>query len=256
MKTINYTELENYAGEQIVSRFYQIRTQKLSEMDLHRDILSRKNPYLFRAKNISTAETFVKSALDAFLSSQEETIFGNLMEGLAIYICEQIFDGKKAKTGTMKSIDLEFIRDGIYYIVGIKSGIYWGNKDQIDRMKSNFKTAREVLKSEGITLPIVAVNGCIYGKDRNPLKTNIDPEQTYYKYCGQAFWELISGDNELYIKLIEPLGREAKKRDIAFQEMYSSKINHMTLEFSANFLTASPDYQINWEKLIKYVSEK
>jgi hypothetical protein len=206
---IDYTELENYASEQIVREFYKIRIDKLSKMDLRKNILSRKNPYLFRAKNINTAEAFVKSALDAFLSSQEETIFGNLMENLAIYICGQVYSGKKAETGVMKSIDLEFIRDEKYYIVGIKSGIYWGNRDQVDRMKSNFKAARKLLRDRGIEIPIVSVNGCMYGKDNNPLKSNGDPDLVYYKYCGQEFWELISGDDDLYVKIIERLEKSS-----------------------------------------------
>lgn len=256
MSSIDYTGLENFAAEHVVARFYEIRTKKLARMQLHRDILHRKNPYLFRAKNISTAETFVESVLNAFLSSQEETIFGNLMESLAIYICEQIYGGKKAEAGLMKSVDLEFIRDDNYYIVGIKSGIYWGNKDQVDRMKMNFKAAKQILRNQGIRIPIIAVNGCMYGKDRNPLKTNIDPDLSYYKYCGQEFWELVSGDSELYVRLIEPLGQEAKKRDINFQEVYTSKINEMTKDFSKDFLTPAPNYQIDWEKLVKYISEK
>lgn len=37
-------------------------------------------------------------------------------------------------------------------------------------MKDNFKLAKEVLREQGITNEIIAVNGCMYGKDANPLK--------------------------------------------------------------------------------------
>jgi hypothetical protein len=37
--------------------------------------LKRKNPYLFKAKNILTAQDLVKNLLDAYLQSQEETTF-------------------------------------------------------------------------------------------------------------------------------------------------------------------------------------
>jgi hypothetical protein len=250
---LDYQELEAYASKYVVAKFYRRRIEKLSALQLKRDILVRKNPYLFKAKNITTSEAFVRSALDAFLSSQEETLFGNLLENLAIYICGQVFGGKKSKTKEMPSIDLEFIRDGIYYIVGIKSGIYWGNSDQINRMKNNFKVAKRKLAAKGVTLPIIAVNGCIYGKDRNPFKQDIiDPEKSYYKYCGQSFWELISGEPELYVAIIHPLDVEAKKRGPEFKEVYDAKINEMTLEFSQEFLISG---QIDWERLIRYVSE-
>lgn len=254
MSDLNYLEIEKFISEHVLQIFYDNRINRLKKLKLQGDILSKKNPYLFRAKNIQTAEDFVKSALDAFLISQEETMFGNLMEDLAIYVCKIAFGGKKAEQGQMKSVDLEFERSDKYYIVGIKSGTVWGNKDQVDRMKMNFKAARELLKKNGVTKDIVAVNGCMYGRDANPRKQDKDdPEQSYYKYCGQEFWSLISGDDDLYVKLIVPLGIEAKKRDPLFQEIYVAVVNDMTLEFGKNFLFQG---QIDWEKLITFVSKK
>ena len=254
MTPLNYDQLEEFISENIVQEFYQRRLNKLRKLQLRRDILKKKNPYLFRAKNITTSETFIKSVLNAFLSSQEETMFGNLMEDLAIYICNQVFNGQKAKQGEMRSIDLEFTRDGVYYIVGIKSGTNWGNSDQIDRLKNSFKTAKDRLRSNNITSPIVAVNGCIYGRDDQPLKQDAsDPDKNYYKYCGQSFWELISGEPDLYIKIIEPLGKEAQKRDLELQDLYDRVVNKMTKEFSDNFLR---DGAIDWHSIIEFVSKK
>ena len=57
---------------------------------------SEKNPYLFKAKDINTAQDFVTFILDAHLSSQEETIFGGFLEELAIFICSQVYSGQKS----------------------------------------------------------------------------------------------------------------------------------------------------------------
>jgi hypothetical protein len=252
MKNQTYSEINDYIATSVMKPFYEIRLRKLDALNLNL-ILKRKNPYLFKAKNIETSGDFIKYILDSFLSSQEETIFGNLLEALAIFVCERVYAGHKAEEGVLKSIDLEFIKDGKYHIVGIKSGPNWGNKDQVDRMKSNFKTARTILKKKGIK-NIVAINGCIYGKDNNPFKENIDTEQSYYKVCGQEFWELISGDKELYKQIILPLDKEAKKRSEHFKEVYSSKSNEMIKEFSDNFLTKKG--LIDWEKIIDFVSKK
>ncbi len=250
---LDYSVLDAYISEKVVRKFYEKRIEKLLGYSLKRDILSRKNPYLFKAKNIGTSETFIRYALDAFLSSQEETMFGNLLEKLAIYICSMVYEGKKAEQGVMGSIDLEFIKDEIYYIVGIKSGIHWGNRDQIAKMKSNFKVAKQWLKQNGVTLPIVAVNGCMYGKDKTPLKLDLtDPETTYYKYCGQDFWEFISGDPELYVTIIRPLDVEAKKREPEFIEVYNAKVEEMTGEFRSEFIVNN---QIDWVGLIEFVSK-
>lgn len=253
MKKLNYEEVNKYIKDEVIQPFYEGRVGKISELSL-RTILKRKNPYLFKAKNIETSGDFVKYILDAYLSSQEETMFGNLLEKLAIFICGMVFDGKKAEQGVLKSVDLEFERDGKYYIVGIKSGIYWGNKDQIDKMKNNFKLARKILIENGVKKEIVAVNGCIYGRDNNPFKEDDDSEQNYFKFCGQEFWELISGDNELYKNIILPLDKEAKKRSDHFKMVYADKSNEMTKDFSDQFLTKKGG--IDWEKIIDFVSKK
>ena len=253
MKKLDYNEINEYIAESVMKSFYEKRLEKLSELNLA-TILKRKNPYLFKAKNIETSGEFVKYIFDSYLSSQEETIFGNLLENLAIFTCEKAFNGKKAEEGILKSVDLEFERDNKYYIVGIKSGIYWGNKDQIDRMKLNFKFAKKLLRKRGIVKEIVAINGCIYGKDNIPFKDNDDGELSYYKMCGQEFWELISGDNELYKNIIRPLDREAKKRSENFKEVYAEKSDEMIKDFSDNFLTKKGS--IDWEKIIDVVSKK
>ena len=249
---LDYYLLNQYISEEVVARFYEARIEKLRNLRLKSGILTRKNPYLFKAKNVSTSEVFVRSALDAFLSSQEETMFGNLLENLAVYICGQVYGGSKAEQGEMGSIDLEFVKDGVYYIVGIKSGIHWGNRDQIARMKSNFKAAKRKLREKGVNIPIVAVNGCMYGRDRRPFKEDrLDSEMSYYKFCGQDFWEFISGVPELYISIIKPLGIEAKRRGPIFEQVYTAKVNEMTLEFGSEFLI---DGQIDWEGLVRYIS--
>ncbi len=254
MDKINQDDLQSFISEKVISPFYKKRFDKLAELNLNK-ILKRKNPYLFKAKNIQTAEELVKYTLDAFLSSQEETIFGNLMEELAVFVCGKVFNGYKAEQGKFKSIDLIFERDSKKYIVGIKSGPYWGNKDQIDKLKNNFRKARAVLQKDGEKNKIIAVNGCIYGKEKNTYKIDRgDRNKSYYKLCGQVFWEFISGDDNFYQKIIIPIDKEAKKKDEIFKDEYSKKVNELTKDFSKNYL--DKDSRIDWEKIINFVSKR
>lgn len=254
MHKFNQDELQVFISEKVITPFYEIRIKKLKELSFN-DVMKRKNPYLFKAKNIQTTEELIRYVLDAFLSSQEETIFGDLMEGLAIFVCSKVFNGHKAEQVKFKSIDLIFQRDAKIYVVGIKSGTNWGNSDQIGRMKTNFKAARKILKSEGNKTKIIAVNGCIYGKDNKPHKVNVrDKDKSYYKFCGQEFWELITGDKDFYQKIVIPIDKEAKKRDENFRNTYNAKINDLTKDFSGTYLTE--DGYVNWEKLIDFVSKK
>lgn len=254
MRKLDQNELQTFVTEGVIIPFYEIRLEKLKEL-IFNDVMRRKNPYMFKAKNIQTAEELIKYILDAFLSSQEETIFGDLMEGLAIFVCGKVFDGQKAKKGKFKSIDLIFNKEEKKYIVSIKSGPNWGNSDQISEMRKNFKTARKILKVEGEMSKIVAVNGCMYGKDNRSHKVHKrDRDKSYYKLCGQEFWELITGDNQFYKKIVVPIDKEAKKRDENFRNAYNAKINELTKEFSKDYLT--DEGHINWEKLIDFVSKK
>jgi hypothetical protein len=148
---------------------------------------------------------------DAFLQSQEETLFGDFMEDLAIFVCNEVFGAKKSK---LIGIDLEFEKDGIIYAVEIKAGWNWGNSSQIRQLRINFEKAKEILKAE-TGKEVIAINGCCFGQDKKPDKNG------YLKICGQQFWEFISGDSNLYIDIIEPLGYKSKQRNEEFLESYA-----------------------------------
>jgi len=252
MKKINYEKLNDFIASDVIKPFYETRFNQLESIKLV-DILRRKNPYLFKAKNIEIAGELVSSILDAFLSSREETIFGDLMENLAIHVCREVFNGKKAEEGKYRSVDLIFEREEKIYIVGIKSGPNWGNSDQVSAMKRNLKLAKKLIRTELNKKNVISVNGCIYGRDNNPHKVSKDPDLSYYKICGQAFWELISGDDQLYKNIIQPLDKEVKKRDGAFKDLYVRKINEMTKDVIELFYTKN---NLDWDKIVDYVSKK
>jgi hypothetical protein len=208
MTISSYQHYYAYLAEHVITPFYENRLNNLKQLNLH-GVLKRKNPYLFKAKNIEVAGELVKSIVDAFLSSQEETIFGNLLEGFAIYVSKSLYSGFKSE---LKSVDLEFVRDGVYHIVGIKSGVNWGNSDQVNKMRDNFKVARDILRERGITNEIVAVNGCIYGKDNVPFKTHKDAESsitsTPDKSSGISSPVMTSYTKKLLNQLIKNLARK------------------------------------------------
>lgn len=227
-----------------IQSFHKKRLENLSSLRLV-EILKRKNPYLFKAKNITTAFDLIKSLMDAHLSSQEEAIFGSFLEDLAIFICGRVYGGEKSSA---EGIDIEFQKKGIKFIISVKSGPNWGNSQQIRRMIDNFNKAKRILGSRTRFSSITAVNGCFYGKDDNPDKGD------YFKLCGQRFWEFISGDENLYIDIIEPLGHKAKQRNEKFMVEYSKVINKFTKDFSITYCNA--EGSILWNKLVKVNSGK
>jgi hypothetical protein len=242
MKKLNPKVVIKYV-EQNIGSFHKKRLESLNSLKLSR-VLKKKNPYLFKAKYILTAAELVKGITDAHISSNEETIFGEWLEGLAIHINKIVYNGGKSG---ISGIDLEFETEGIRYIVTIKSGPNWGNNNQIKQMISDFNIARRTLRTSNSKLNVIAVNGCCYGRD-----TKYEKKAGYFKYCGQKFWEFISGEPGLYIDIIKPLGHKAKEKNEYFLESYGKMLNRFTLEFTESF--CKPDGGIDWEKLVRYNS--
>ena len=241
MNAISDQQITEYV-EAHIGTFHDKRLEALNKLRLA-NLLRRKNPYLFRSKNLVAVSDLIKSLLDAHLSSQEETLFGDFLEGLAIYVAEQVHTGlKSSATG----IDLEFVKDGARYIVSIKSGPNWGNSSQVARMKENFSTAARVIRQGNASTNVVAVNGCCYGRDENPDKGD------YFKYCGQDFWALISNDIHFYTRIIEPLGHQAKLRNDDFDKRYGAVINRLCAEFTQRFCDQTG--AINWRELVSFSS--
>jgi len=90
------------------------------------------------------------------------------------------------------------------------------------------------------------VNGCCYGQEQ--------PEDrgVYLKKCGQVFWSFISGDEELYKTIIEPLGYKAKERNEEFFVEYGKVRTRFIVEFAKDFCES--DSSINWKKLVEFNS--
>ncbi|MDP2641787.1 MAG: PmeII family type II restriction endonuclease, partial [bacterium] len=147
MIKLDYQKLNQFIASDVITPFYEGRLRWLNNASLS-VVSKRKNPYLFKAKNIQTSGDLAKSILDAFLSSQEETVFGGLMEDLAIHVCHEVFNGSKAEEGKYRSVDLIFERDDKIYIVGIKSGPNWGNSDQVNTLVRNLGLAKKMIKGE------------------------------------------------------------------------------------------------------------
>jgi len=242
MRAINLNDVVNFVEENI-GEFHGRRADSLQNLKLSQ-VLKRKNPYLFKAKNINDAHDLVKLILDAHLSSQEESIFGEFLEKLAVFVCAKVFSGRKSSA---EGIDLEFKRDNVLYIVSVKSGPNWGNSSQIKRMVDNFKQAKRILRTGNTKANIQAVNGCCYGQENQPDKGD------YLKLCGQEFWEFISGNHSLFVEIVEPLGYRAKERNEEFLAEYARILNLFTKEFMDDFCVQG---RIDWDRFVRFNSGK
>jgi hypothetical protein len=173
--------------------------------------LTKKNPYLFRAKNASKASDLIEDTLNAFISSSEEKMFGDFLESLAIFVAQQTTNGQKSSA---QGVDLEFNRDGYHYLVSIKSGTNWGNSSQHRKLGEDLQNAMRVYRTGRQREPVDIILGICYGKTR----TTRDKRFGYLKLVGQNFWTFISGNIKLYQEIIEPIGYRANEHNDLFQK--------------------------------------
>lgn len=55
-------------------------------------------------------------------------------------------------------------------------------------------------------------------------------------YVVREFWEFISGDAQLYIDIIEPLGHQAQERNEEYNNEYGPLVNRLNRESWIHFV--------------------
>jgi len=240
MKELDLSELCEFVNENIVD-FHNRKIHSLENIDLRK--LLKKNPYLFKAKNITTANELIMSLLDAFLSSSEEKLFGDFLEELAVFIAGKTYNGHKSSAS---GIDLEFFKKGTHYVVSIKSGTNWGNSSQHRKLREDLANAVIRIKQSHHISNVQSVLGICYGKTRTTFLHG------YLKVVGQNFWYLISDNSELYKDIIEPIGYCAKEHNETFLQEKNRVINRFSKLFLNDYCYQNGD--INWDKLVEFNS--
>lgn len=216
MNPLDLNRTLDYVNQNIVS-FHEHRIKLVEELSLDR--LLTKNPYLFRAKNIVFAGELMTGLMDAFLSSSEEKLFGDFLEGLAIFIAEMTCGGHKSAA---PGVDLEFINNNVHYVISVKSGPNWGNSSQQDKLEDDLKNAVARVKQSKRGANVQPVLGICYGKTRTSYLRG------YLKVVGQNFWYLVSENHNLYTDIIEPIGYRAKEHNDTFVLEKSKVMNRFT----------------------------
>ncbi len=240
MKPLPFDKVNEFVNRNIVN-FHQKRISSLESLRLEK--LLKKNPYLFKAKNIQTASQLMGGLLNAFLSSSEEKLFGDFLEDLAIFVAGETCGGYKS---TAPGLDLEFENKGVHYIVSVKSGPSWGNSSQQSKLAEDLQKAVTRLKQSQHGKNVQSVLGICYGKTRTSYLRG------YLKVVGQNFWYLISENENLYTEIVEPIGYRAKKHNDAFENERARVENRFTRDFVDRF--CDEDGSIDWVKLVEFNS--
>jgi hypothetical protein len=243
MKPLDLDKVCRFVNENIVD-FHRARLNSLERLTLDR-LLKKKNPYLFKAKDISTAEQLARSLLGAYLSSSEEKYFGDFLEDLAVFVAGETCGGHKS---TAQGVDLEFVNDNVHYVVSVKSGPNWGNSSQIKKLEQDLKNAVIRVQQSRRASVVRPVLGICYGKTRTNFNYRLPG---CWKVVGQNFWYLISENEDLYTDIIEPIGYRAKQHNADFDKEQVRVINEFTGEIINRFCLGG---FIDWPRLVEFNS--
>ena len=225
-----------------LQEFYQRRMQRLGRLKL-KQVLRRKNPYLYKALGTQSATEIVEQILSAYLSSSDEGIFGNaFFEPIA-----------KAVSGGIVSpsegVDIAIETRNKYLAISVKSGPNPYNSSQKKRQNDEFQTLRRRLMK--IKKQFDAMLGHCYGR----LQTEPSKAQIYRDSSGQAFWEELTGDKDFYKKLIRFMKEDViRKHREEYRGIWQQAVNRYVREFTNDFCDVNG--AIDWERLLQFNSGK
>lgn len=223
-----------------LDNFYTSLINGLNKLNIEK-IMKRKNPYLFRAKAMNDASEIVEALITAFVSSSEETIFGNVFfEPIAI----AAGNGHKSLA---EGVDMEIHTDDTIYAIAVKSGTSVFNADSKKKQEQNFMAARKL--AQQVKKRFVAIIGYGYGRKKT---SNRGLTKIYVELAGQDFWEELTGDESFYKELIALMGELPEKYNDDFKASYEKAKNRLVKEFTVEF--CQDDGSIDWEKLVEFNS--
>ncbi|PMQ18422.1 PmeII family type II restriction endonuclease [Janthinobacterium sp. AD80] len=245
--TINAVLLENKIGD-LLDIFYGKRSAALDDLKLI-NTLKRKNPYLYRAAGVADASEIVEEILKAHVSSSDETLFGNeFFEPLAKWVAQQAnpVETHTVATSDGEGVDITITTASSIMPIAVKSGVNVFNADSKKKQGENFSALNKRLLK--LALHFDPVVGYCYGRKQQSSRSKVN----FRELAGQAFWELITGENDFYLRIVRLMGEKPIKHRPEFQQSFDQAKNRFAKEFLIDF--SNEDGSINWDKLLEFNS--
>jgi len=243
---IDQTQLDSEISR-LLNILYSKRFDKLEDVDLQR--LLKKNPYLFRSIGLEDPNELIEAMLSAFLSSSDETLFGNdFFEPLAYWTAlNAVIDGDdqlNVTVGSAAGTDLSIETATSYLAIAVKSGLNIFNSQSTKGQSTEFNELQSRLRKLGKEIrPILG-----YGYGRHQARKKSIKE----KHAGQAFWLLLSNEEEYYIRISHSIGKFATEHKELYQRSYIQTKSRILKQLMCNFVDDSG--ALNWAKIVEYNS--
>ncbi len=244
---IDQVALESEIGR-LLSILYAKRFATLEKLKLTK--LLSKNPYLYRALGIGDGLELLRQMLVAFVSSSDETIFGNeFFEPLARWAASESTGhsgGIRVVTvGDAAGIDIAITDSTTYAAISVKSGKNIFNSQSSKGQSSEFDALQARLKKLGKQfLPYI---GYGYGRKAQPKKA-----QVVDRVAGEKFWYLLTNEPEFYLRIAAAIGAHSSDHGVTYRRAFDKKCNSLVKEFSTNFV--NDEGSIEWNRVVAFNS--
>ncbi len=196
---------------------------------------------MFKALGVESATEIVEGLLRAFLSSSDETIFGNVFFEP---IVKAVSGGVVSPT---EGVDIAIETDTRYTAIAVKSGPNPFNSSQVKRQDQEFRTLRSrLMKLQKQFDPLL---GHCYGR-RSGEPTD---KRVYRIRMGQAFWAELTGDDDFYLKLMDAISvKITQEHRVKYHVAWEHAVNRYVQEFTRDFCASNG--AIDWSKLLAFNS--
>jgi hypothetical protein len=203
--------------------------KRLQEITFEK-LISRKNPYLYRASGIVTVEELVERALGDFISSSTETFFGTAIEHFVMALPNNI---KSSAPG----VDVERRVGSVVELFAIKSGPGGYNSSSFKTQREHLARTKTILEQQrGITAR--AYVGFAYGR-----KSTGRPSAGYTILSSRALWEKLSGDPNFYSKLLDAYACVSEYYQSDLPGVHSRLLDEARTDFTSHNL-------LDWSKVL------
>lgn len=226
---------------------YRKRFAALDKLNLTR--LLSKNPYLYRALGISDSSEFIMQLMVAFVSSSDETIFGNdFLEPLAIFAAKNTTvsdeDLRSVTVGAGAGQDIAIETATSYLAISVKSSKNIFNSQSSKGQDSEFTALKARLKKlNKVFRPII---GYGYGRKLTRKASNVE------KLAGQAFWHLLTGESDFYLRISSAMDSFSGQHGPVYKMIFEKKHQQLLREFMINYV--DKEGSIRWENVVAFNS--
>lgn len=208
-------------------------SEKLASMTM-KELVKRKNPYLYRATGVETCDDYVQRAFREHIAGMRGNFFGLFFESVA-----QILSGGTKPEGTGE-IDLEVQKDGEMLLYVIKSGASGHNASSLKKALDDLSAVSSSFEAQNIR----AHKNIAYAYGRHGEHVDDDGVR---KMASKDFWAEMSGDEDFYVKLLDV----AAALSPMFQADMESPYERLLAEAHELFCEGDA---IRWDKVIRMVS--